>query len=133
MKKVNFVISALVFFFLSACKKEVVTTATPSTESFFELKPPLEGVEIPMETFLINPQKDTVILHQENRIQIPKNAFLNANGDIIKETVALDFRTLSNPLEIYLSGVPMTYNVAGEEQVFESAGMFEIRSEEHTS
>ena len=36
------------------------------------------------------------------------------------------FRSFSNPVEIFLSGLPMEYTSNGEDKVFESAGMVEI-------
>ena len=38
----------------------------------------------------------------------------------------LRFRSFSNPVEIFLSGLPMEYTSGGEDKVFESAGMLEI-------
>lgn len=113
-----------------SCKKEISDSNTQLNETSV-IKPPILEVDIAYETFLINPMKDTVIFQKGNQIKIPKNAFLNENGETISTPVNLKFRSLSNPLEIYLSGVPMTYNVAGEEQVFELAGMFDIQADEN--
>ena len=48
---------------------------------------------------------------------------------MISTSVDLKFRMFSNPLEIYLAGIPMNFtNENGEELVFESAGMFKINA-----
>lgn len=127
MKKVIFVLALAIGLLVFSCKKEISESTAPVSEDF-ELSPPIKEADIAYESFLINPEKDTVVFHDGNEIRIPKKAFLNEKGEAISAPVNLKFRSLTNPLEIYLSGVPMVYTAEGKEQVFESAGMFEIQA-----
>ena len=121
----------ILFSAIVSCKKEskpkeLIEDETTSTA----LKPPISTVLIKYNDYKINPAKDTVIIHKSGAVlEIPKNAFLDANGVVVTEDVNLKFRSFSNPLEIYLAGIPMTATINGEEKVYESAGMFEIRAD----
>ena len=90
---------------------------------------PLPHADIGLASYHIKTKKDTVIKHNSGAtIRIPKNAFIDANGNVITDDVLLNFRSFSNPLDIFLSGIPMAYKTDGVEKVFESAGMIEIRA-----
>jgi hypothetical protein len=79
---------------------------------------------------MVNSIKDTLLISSNGSIiEIPKDAFLNSNGEIVTENIELKFRTFLNPLDTYLAGIPMTYSIDGEEKTFESAGMFEIKAD----
>ena len=130
MKKVIFVLALAIGLLFISCKKETSEQTAPTSEAF-ELSPPIKEADIAYASFLINPEKDTVVFHDGNEIKIPKKAFLNEKGEAISTPVNLKFRSLTNPLEIYLSGVPMVYTADGREQVFESAGMFDIQADEN--
>ncbi len=125
--------SLILFSAIISCKKELKPKELIENEATsFAMKPPISNVLIKYNEFEINPAKDTIIKHKSGAvIEIPKNAFLNANGDIITEDVNLKFRSFSNPLEIYLAGIPMTAEINGEQMVYESAGMFEIKADKN--
>jgi hypothetical protein len=63
-----------------------------------------------------------------SKITIPKNAFLDENGNLIDGKVKIEYREFSNAFDIYLGGIPMEFDSAGESMVFETAGMFEINA-----
>lgn len=127
-----YALSIIVIGTMFSCndKKENETVVT-EFETIEFLEPPIKDVTIPLETFLVNPQKDTILYDQKGTlIKIPKNAFLDAKGKVVSEPVNVTFRSFSNPLETYIAGIPMTFtNEKGEEMVFESAGMFEINAQ----
>jgi hypothetical protein len=114
---------------LFSCK-EKEETAKPQAAAEERLVPPIPEANIVADEFQISPTKDTVIYHKSGSvISIPKNAFLDEKGNVVSTPVDLKFRMFSNPLEIYLAGIPMTFaNDTGEEMVFESAGMFEMNA-----
>ena len=116
--------------FIVSCKKEETksTTAVPVESEM--LQPPIPEADIVLDHYMISPTKDTVIYHKSGSvISIPKEAFLDENGAVISSPIDLKFRMFSNPLDIYLAGIPMNFtNENGEELVFESAGMFEINA-----
>jgi hypothetical protein len=129
MKTLKLTFTILLILNFISCKKEktINKNDTVIKEKIEVLSPPIPALNIPHSNFKIDAIKDTIINYKNGtKILIPKNAFLDSKGNIINKEVDLKFRTFSNPLEIYLAGIPMNYNFNGEEKVFESAGMFEI-------
>lgn len=129
MKKPIFLLGVLFLFILFSCKdKEEVVKPTEADEVL--LTPPIPSADIVADEFQILPSKDTIIYHKSGSvISVPKDAFLDENGKVITTPVTLKFRMFSNPLEVYLAGIPMTFaEKNGEEMVFESAGMFEMKA-----
>ncbi|HRG60240.1 MAG TPA: hypothetical protein PK323_14900, partial [Bacteroidia bacterium] len=97
------------------------------------IKPPLKGVEIAYTKFVINPALDTVITCVSgSKIKIKTHAFVDNKGNIIKGPVTLKFREFKDAIDIFLSGIPMTYDSLGKQYQFESAGMFEILAFKNT-
>lgn len=122
----NFVGLLVLTSLIISCKKE---SSSPVESNFIPaINPPLPNANIKYDQYRLNPKKDTIIYHKSGAVlEIPKNAFLNSKGEIVTDSVDIEFRTFSNPLEIYLAGIPMNFtNDKQEEFVFESAGMFEI-------
>ncbi|MDQ3190577.1 MAG: hypothetical protein M3Q58_03205 [Bacteroidota bacterium] len=91
--------------------------------------PPLKGEEIEFTAYKINAGKGGLIKHNDGTsISIPPHCFLDENGKAILDTVTIVYREFKNPLEIFLSGIPMQYDSAGTLYTFESAGMLEIQA-----
>lgn len=61
-------------------------------------------------------------------ISIPADAFVDAAGNPVKGAVTIDYREFRDPLDFIVSGIPMTYDTAGQTETFESAGMFEMNA-----
>jgi hypothetical protein len=59
---------------------------------------------------------------------IDENSFVDQKGNVIKSGVELSFKEYHDPLEQIISRIPMTYDSAGVQYHFESAGMFELNS-----
>ncbi|MCB0478677.1 MAG: OmpA family protein [Crocinitomicaceae bacterium] len=78
--------------------------------------------------FNIDPKADTSLIIGERgtMLFIPKDAFIDANGNLVQSEVKLSFSEYTNSAEIAFSGIPMTYKRNNEEWNFNSAGMFEI-------
>ena len=94
------------------------------------IKAPLEAHQINLTDYNIDTSKDTLIRYNPaTQIRIPEAAFLDTDGNVITSEVKLRFRSFSNPVEIFLSGLPMEYTSGGEDKVFESAGMVEIQAQ----
>ena len=128
-KELKTVFAILILFSaITSCKKESKPKELIEEETTsIALKPPISNIVIEYNEYEINPATDTIIKHESGAvIEVPENAFLNAKGEVVTENVNLKFRSFSNPLEIYLAGIPMTATINGEEKVYESAGMFEI-------
>lgn len=129
MKNQHFLLFVVFSLSLFSCK-EKEEAGKPQATAEEQLVPPIPSADIVADEFQISPTKDTVIYHKSGSvISIPKEAFLDEKGNVITTPVALKFRMFSNPLDIYLAGIPMNFtNENGEELVFESAGMFEINA-----
>lgn len=129
MKNQHFLLFVVFSLSLFSCK-EKEEAGKPQATAEEQLVPPIPSADIVADEFQISPTKDTVIYHKSGSvISIPKEAFLDEKGNVITTPVALKFRMFSNPLDIYLAGIPMNFtNENGEELVFESAGMFEMNA-----
>ena len=54
---------------------------------------------------------------------IPENAFVDMEGNVVKDSVTIQFKEYTNSAEMAFSKIPMTYKGAN----FNSSGMFEIQ------
>lgn len=93
------------------------------------IKPPIPKLDIAYQNFTVEPDSATVLTTPRGtKIRIPSNAFLDKDGNIVKDKVDITFREFYSPLDFYLAGIPMTYDENGIEKVFESGGMVEINA-----
>ncbi|WP_157454139.1 hypothetical protein [Crocinitomix catalasitica] len=115
-------ISLLAILFVS-CKTNLETSTSM-------VKPPFEGFDIPFKSYQINPTEET-ILHTERGtlITIPANIIVDGEGELVRESVTINYRPLHSSAEIITSGIPMSYDSLGLNYDFISAGMFELTAE----
>ena len=126
MKKV-IMISVSVSAFLASCLKPSVDSQI--AEEKFEINSPFENIDVAFSKYsIVNEKGGYVKLPDGGFINIPKNAFENNLGEIVKGGVVIEFRDFHNPAEIIASGIPMSYDSAGVYGDFQSAGMYEIRA-----
>jgi hypothetical protein len=59
-------------------------------------------------------------------ISVPHSAFLDSAGNPVSGVVELRYKEFHDPAKIFMAGIPMTYDSAGTQYNFESAGMMEI-------
>jgi hypothetical protein len=91
--------------------------------------PPLPELDIPYQKFEIDPSQPNVLYSKMGaKINIPSDAFLDKDGNVIKDKVEVSFREFYNPLDFYLAGIPMNYNDNGIDKVLESGGMVELNA-----
>ena len=91
------------------------------------ISPPLSQVVIPSDTYRVYADSATEIDYKTgSKLHIPAGAFKDAAGNAIKGKVDIHYREFHDQKDIFLSGIPMTYDSAGKTYVFESAGMMEI-------
>ena len=90
---------------------------------------PLPNLDINYTSYSIDSQEDTVLMYKTgSKINIPKNAFLDSEGNIVNGKIDIEYREFSNAFDIYLGGIPMQFDSAGTNMVFETAGMLEINA-----
>lgn len=93
------------------------------------IKQPIPGIDINDTVFTLNPTKKNNFTYQSGTsLSIDANAFQTQSGQAYNGTVKLFYREFRNPVEIMLSGIPMSNTVNGETQIFKSGGMYEINA-----
>ena len=93
------------------------------------IKPPFLERQIDQEKYIINSQEDSEIITESGtKIKFQNNSIVDEKGNTIKGGVEVEYRDFHNPIEIFLSGIPMEYDSAGVKQIFETAGMFELKA-----
>lgn len=93
------------------------------------IKQPIPGININDTLYSFNPsQKISFTYESGTKLTIDRNSFLTQNGSLYNGTVKLFYREFRNPVEIMLSGIPMTNIVNGETQLFKSGGMYELNA-----
>jgi hypothetical protein len=115
----------LLALYLSACQPPF----EPVNYDYSAITPPIKGVTQKATTIKVDPTKPKVVhLDNGSSLSIPKEAFVDANGNTIKGEVELHYRQFDNAAEIITSGIPMTYQSQdGQQQQLQSGGMFELK------
>jgi len=91
------------------------------------IKPPLEDVDVNYTTFSVNANKGKTLEYESGtKIHIPDNCFADENGNLLSGEVEIKYREFHDPVDFFVSGIPMDYDSANTEYTFESAGMLEI-------
>ena len=112
---------------LASCNSTPKSEKSITTPTANFINAPLKNVNIPFEEYTVEAGKgDTLFYKTGTLIIFPKNAFVDKDDKVIAGNVKIKYRELTNPVEYYLSGIPMGYDSAGITYNFESAGMCEI-------
>lgn len=93
------------------------------------IAPPSAVLDIPSDTFVLDAGANTSIRQATgSRVHIPKDAFLDADGNVVEGDVEVYYREFNDPMEIALSGITMQYKEGRQSGDFMSAGMLEINA-----
>lgn len=77
----------------------------------------------------INPYMASKIITREGSvISIPPNAFVSRSGEIISDSVQVDFTYIKDQIDMAFAQIGMETKIDGEGYLLESAGMFEINA-----
>ena len=91
------------------------------------VRPPIPGLDIQEKSYSVNADDGSRIYAKSGTvIDIPANAFVDKNGEVITGEVTMQYREFRDPIEILASGIPMNYDSAGTNGWFTSGGMFEL-------
>jgi len=126
MKRKSFL---MIFFVLMVIILIVIKYNKPkqSARKYSFLSPPIPTANIPLSDYVVEAGIGDTIVHSTGTILLfPANAFVDKNGKIIQGKVKIKYREFSNPLDQFLSGIPMGYDSGGVHYTFESAGMCDI-------
>lgn len=89
------------------------------------IDPPLPQLKQKRKAIALEAQKTKKIrMPSGTKIEIPENAFVDANGEIVTGQVDFYYEEYNSGLDIMLSGIPMDF----KGQYFESAAMFDMRA-----
>ncbi|MBA3665972.1 MAG: hypothetical protein H0W61_17480, partial [Bacteroidetes bacterium] len=103
-------------------------TAKPLVQ-FDCIKQPIPGIKINDTVYSLNDSANSAFVYKSGtRLQIPAGSFLNTDGSPYTGKVNLFYRELRTPVEIMLSGIPMTNKDGDKTQYFRSGGMYEINA-----
>ena len=101
---------------------------SPTTQKQI-VHPPINGVDVAFENFQIEPSKSkTITFDSGSSLEIPANAFVDANGKLVTTSVEVKYREFVSAADIIASGIPMKAAHNGISGDMESAGMFELRA-----
>lgn len=121
--KINILVLFIVFFSCSTKdhKSQEAVTALPF------INRPISYLDIPFEKYTIIAEKGAkVVAASGSFIEFPPSAFVDKNGELISGEVDISFREFLDPVDLYLSGIPMQYDTLGTSFVFESSAMCQI-------
>lgn len=93
------------------------------------INPPFNNHQVEPEIHAIDPSQDAhVVLMSGTSFMIPASTIVDGNGNLVKSVVFLRVSEYLNPVDFFLSGIPMNYDSAGTEYTFESAGMMRVEA-----
>lgn len=99
----------------------------PNEERAAFIAPLFENANAPDTTFGVDATTGGILFDQYGSvIYVPPSAFLDSSGKIVSGPVDVRFRQYLDVADIFMAGIPMTYDSAGITYHFETAGMFEI-------
>lgn len=88
---------------------------------------PLKGIDVADTVYTMDAAEGGEFIYNTGSlIRVPEGGFLDSAGNVVKGNVEIRYREFHNTADIFLAGIPMTYDSAGARFHFESAGMLEI-------
>lgn len=103
------------------------SVAAPEFHKNTLIAPPLPSLAKKATIYTIDAAAGGTFVHSGGtRVTIPAGSLTDEKGNAITGQVSVSYREFHDPLDILLSGIPMTYDSGGVRNQFETAGMFEI-------
>lgn len=100
-----------------------------TTRNFGSIKPPIAGINIHDTSYTFSStDKVSLNYYSGSSIALDKDAFQYNDGKPYQGEVKVLYREFRNPVEIMLSGIPMTNMVNGKPELFKSGGMYQINA-----
>ncbi len=93
------------------------------------VNPPLTGINVPLAEYSLDAEKGGTLYYKSGSIiHFPPSSLIDASGNPVKGIVKITYREFADPLDFFVSGIPMNYDSAGTKYNFESSGMCEINA-----
>ena len=111
----------------SSCTQDSVSENIEITQAEHFIQSPIPQANIPYSDYSFDAAKGDTLFHKSGSILLfPTYSFIDKSGNVIVGKVDIRYREFSNPMDFFLSGIPMNYDSLGTNYTFESSGMCEI-------
>ncbi|MCX6293961.1 MAG: hypothetical protein NT127_06675 [Sphingobacteriales bacterium] len=126
-RKSILIIAAIIVLIILIISKCNCRSETNTVAKF--VNPPIKQADVPFTDYTVDASKgDTIMYSSGSVLLFPPDAFVDKNGNVVKGDVKIKYREFSNPVDQFLSGIPMDYDSGGVKYTFESAGMCDIQA-----
>lgn len=93
------------------------------------IKPPFINADIEYKNYEIDANTGGLINYKTGTIiTIPKDAFIDKYGKIVEGNVDVKYRELSSPEDLFIAGIPMSYDSSGQSVNLQTAGVCELKA-----
>ena len=121
------IVGIFIFKYLTTKQPQIIEASVTQKPSV--IKPPLPRLNVPYEIFTFDASVgDTLFTKNGSILIFPKDAVMDNSGNIITGNIEVQTREFNDPLDYYMSGIPMTYDSAGIKYTFVSSGMIDIKA-----
>jgi hypothetical protein len=108
-------------------KTQIITGSSEVTEKMSTNKvEPI--IVIPAKQIVIQSNEENNITEKNVTLEIPKNAFLDADGNPYSGKVSIELTVYNDAIQTALAGIPMVFNENGQEELFASNGMLKFEA-----
>jgi hypothetical protein len=118
-------VTLMLLLALTYCKQPANKNQSASNFSL-SLKPPTPLVNVPFFESAVQVETGDTLFYNSSIILFPPNAFVDKDGKLVTGKVQVRYRELTDPVDFYLSGIPMNFDSAGTSYTFESSAMCEL-------
>ncbi|HMQ46997.1 MAG TPA: hypothetical protein PKA00_07575 [Saprospiraceae bacterium] len=126
---------ALLLLFMPAIMQTDSTPGITAAEYFASqpyVKAPLQEIQVAYQEQVLNANDGGIYeFPSGSRLIVPSAAFMNDRGQLIQGEVRIFYREILDFQSIFLSGISMYYDSAGQKYLLESAGMVEVIAEQN--
>lgn len=130
MKIINNFIFVITILLLACCtSNNIKQTSEQAQANVPFVSPAFKDVNIPFEEYSFTAEEgDTLFYKTGSIILFPPNSLIDINGNVVTGKVKITYREFLNPIDFFISGIPMEYDSADTKYIFESSGMCEINA-----
>ena len=91
------------------------------------VRPPLPASQLPVERYQFEAGENQEIrVSSGTLLLIPSYAFVDQDGQVVDGKIDLTYEEFHDRAEVFLSGIPMKYDLDGKELPMETYGMFRV-------
>lgn len=111
---------------VAGCSNNELLKEEPAKDTRL-IKPAFTNFDIPFEDYIISAIKgDTIYTESGSILVFPSNSFVDRKGNIVEGDIRISYRDFIDPMDMFISGIPMSYDSSEVNYVFESSAMCEI-------